>query len=63
MTPAWRKSASTVTSEAASRAPVCEDVARAPAAVRPLFTATIGLARPTRRASRENFCGLPKDST
>ena len=43
MTPAWRKRASTVTSEAATSAPVCDDVARAPAAERPLLIATIGL--------------------
>jgi hypothetical protein len=61
ITPAWRKSASTATSPAAS-APVCEDAARVPAVVRPDFTAAIGLRRPTRRASRPNFRGFPKDS-
>ena len=48
ITLAWRNSAPTVTSEAASMAPVWELVARAPAGVRPLFTATIGFERPTR---------------
>ena len=43
-------------------APVCEEVARAPAADRPLFTAMIGLVRPTRRAIRANLRGLPTDS-
>ncbi len=62
MTPAWRKSASTVTSEAATSAPVCDAVASAPARERPLLTATIGLVRPTRRASREKRRGLPNDS-
>src|SRR5665811_2397301 len=38
-TPAWWKRASTVTSDAPISAPVCDDVARAPAADRPLFTA------------------------
>jgi len=61
-TPDCRNSASTVRSEAASSAPVWDEVARAPARVRPLFTATIGLARPTRRAIRENLRGFPNDS-
>ena len=61
-TPAWRNSASTVTSEAASRAPAGDELARAPAAERPLLTATIGLRRPTRRAIREKRRGLPNDS-
>ena len=61
--PACRNSASTVTSAAASMAPVCEPAARLPAGERPLFTATIGFgrARP-RRAIRENLRGFPKDS-
>ena len=42
--------------------PVCEEVARAPAAERPLLTATIGLVRPTRRAIRANLRGFPNDS-
>jgi hypothetical protein len=62
ITPAWAKSASTVTSESASSAPVCEEVARDPAGVRPLLTTTIGLLRATRRAMRANLRGLPKDS-
>ena len=62
MTPAWWNSASTVTSDAPIRAPVCDPVARAPAAERPLFTAMIGLLRPTRRAIRANLRGLPTDS-
>ena len=45
ITPAWRNSASTVTSEAATSAPVCDAVARAPAAERPLLIATIGFVR------------------
>ena len=53
ITPACSKSASTVTSEAESSAPVCELVARSPATERPLLTATIGISRPTRRATRE----------
>ncbi len=62
ITPAWRNSASTVTSDAAIRAPVCEEVARAPAADRPLFTAMIGFVRPTLRVIRANFRGFPNDS-
>ncbi len=62
ITPACWNSASTVTSEAASSAPVCDELALAPAAERPLLTATIGLRRPTRRAIRENRRGLPNDS-
>ena len=61
-TPASANSASTVTSEAASRAPVWEDAARWPAAVRPLLTATIGLLAVIRRAIRPNRRGLPNDS-
>ena len=62
ITPACRKSASTVTSEAATSAPVCDCVARNPAADRPPLTATIGFFRPTRRAIGANFRGLPNDS-
>lgn len=62
ITPVWRKSASTVTSEAAIIAPVCEVVARTPAGERPLFTTTIGLVRATRRAMVENLRGFPNDS-
>ena len=51
-----RNSASTVTSEAASSAPVCEAVARAPAAERPLLTATIGLLRAEARARSARTC-------
>ena len=58
MTPAWRKSASTVTSEAASSAPVCEPAARAPAAERPDLTARIGLrARDPRGRSGRSGAG------
>ena len=59
MTPAWRNSASTATSGAASAA-VCDDAARLPAAVRPLFTATIGFVRATLRASRTNLPRVPE---
>ena len=62
ITPAWRNRASTVTSEAASSAPVWEAAARAPAALRPDFTAMIGLRRLTSRASRANRRGFPNDS-
>ena len=44
------------------RARCATSVARAPAAERPLLTATIGLLRPTRRAIRANFRALPNDS-
>jgi hypothetical protein len=57
ITPACWKRASTVTSEAASIAPVWELVARAPAAERPLFTTTIGFTLPTRGATREKRRG------
>ncbi|HET6950442.1 MAG TPA: hypothetical protein VFI47_08705 [Acidimicrobiales bacterium] len=60
-TPVWPKSASTATPGLAMAA-VCDDAARTPAAERPLFTATIGLRRDTRRAMRLNFRGLPNDS-
>ena len=43
-------------------APVCDPAARLPGRERPLFTATIGFSRATRRAMRENFRGFPKDS-
>ncbi len=59
MTPAWRKSASTMVSLAAS-APVCDEAARWPARDRPDLTTTIGLSRPTRRAISLNLRGLPK---
>ncbi len=62
ITPAWSNNASTVTSEADSSAPVCDEVARAPAADRPLLTARIGFLRAIRGASRENLRGLPNDS-
>ena len=62
ITPTWSKSASTVTSEAAIRAPVCEVVARAPACERPLLTATIGVRTPIRRAIREKRRGSLNDS-
>jgi hypothetical protein len=52
ITPAWAISASTATSLPASE-PVCELAARAPAPVRPLFTATIGLSRATSRRDRK----------
>ena len=61
ITPAWRKSASTATSEPASAA-VCEPAARLPARVLPPFSARIGLRRASRRAMRENARGLPNDS-
>lgn len=51
-----------VTSEAESSAPVCEMVARAPAADRPLLTASSGLRRANLRAPRANLRGFPKDS-
>ncbi len=41
---------------------MCDDAARAPAAVRPALTAMIGFWRVTRRASSVNFRGLPNDS-
>jgi hypothetical protein len=53
--------ASTAASEPA-RAAVWELAARAPAAVRPAFIATIAFVRATRLATRANFRGLPKDS-
>ena len=61
ITPYCASSASIALSRPAS-APVCDDAARAPDAVRPLFTAMIGLVRVTSRAIRANFCGLPKFS-
>ena len=48
--------------KAAAMLAVCDEAARAPASERPLFTATIGLERETRRAMRANFRGLPNDS-
>ncbi len=62
ITPALANSASTVLSDAAISAPVCELAARAPADVRPALTASTGLARATRRATRPNLRGLPNDS-
>jgi hypothetical protein len=62
ITPAWRNSASTVMSEEARRAPVCDAAALAPAALRPDFTAMMGLRRLTSRARRPNRLGLPNDS-
>ena len=41
---------------------MCDEAARLPAGVRPLFTTTIGLCRETRRAIRANLRGLPNDS-
>jgi hypothetical protein len=61
ITPAWRKRALTASSDEA-RAPVWEEAALVPAVVRPDFTAMMGFFFPTRRAMRENFTGLPKDS-
>ena len=61
MTPDWWNSASTAVSLAASAA-VWLPAAREPARVRPAFTATIGLVRPMRRASRAKRRGLPNDS-
>ena len=39
---------------------MCEAAARAPTTDRPDLRATIGFVRLMRRASLENFCGLPK---
>ena len=61
MTPALRSRAATVTSGVAAAA-VCERAPRAPADVRPAFSATMGLVPPTRRAMRANLRGLPRDS-
>ena len=61
MTPAWRNSALTTTSEVAVAA-VCDAAAREPALDRPDFTATIGLSWLTRRAIRANLRGFPNDS-
>ena len=58
-TPAWRKSASTATSELANAA-VCDTAARAPAAVAPPFNASTGFFRATRRAILPKRNGLPK---
>ena len=60
-TPACANSASTVTSAAASSAPVRDDAARRPA-VRALLTATIGLAVVIRRAIRPKRRGFPNES-
>jgi len=61
MTPDCRHSASTAVSAPASE-PVWLDAARAPERVRPLFTATIGFCRATRRAICVKRCGFPNDS-
>jgi len=61
ITPAWSRSVSYATLEAAS-APVWEKAARAPAAVRPDLTARIGFLRVTLRAIERNRVGLPNDS-
>ena len=60
-TPAWANSASTVTSAAASSAPVRDDAARSPAAVWPLLTATTGLSLVILRTTRPKRRGLPND--
>ena len=62
ITPDCSKIASVAWSEAASRAPVWELVARAPAAERPLLTTTIGIFGPSRRETREKRRGSLKDS-
>ncbi len=62
ITPHCSKRASTVRSDAASSAPVCELAARAPTAERPLLTTTTGLLFPTRLATRANRPGLLNDS-
>ena len=62
ITPACPKSASTVTSEAESSAPVWELVARSPDTDRPLLTTAIGFSRPIRRARREKRRGSLNDS-
>jgi hypothetical protein len=54
--------ASTVVSEAATIAPVCDEAARWPAAVRPLLTAITGLVAVSRRVIRPNLRGFPNDS-
>ena len=53
---------STVTSEVAKRAPVCDCVALKPAAERPLLTASMGFFLATRLVMRANFLGFPNDS-
>ena len=62
ITPHCSKRASTVRSDAARRAPVCELAARAPTAERPLLTTTTGFCLPTRLATRANRRGLLNDS-
>ena len=57
MTPAWSKRASTVASEASSSAPVCDDAARFPAAVRPLLTATRAWSRSAAARSGRSAAG------
>ncbi len=61
MMPAWWNSAATAASGLAAAA-VWELAAAVPAAVRPDFTAMIGLRAEMRRASRLNLRGLPNDS-
>ena len=56
MTPACSKRARTI--ESSISTPVAASTGGT--ACRPLFTATIGFFRATRRAMRENFRGLPK---
>ena len=57
MMPAFLNRTSEATSEVA-KAPVCDDAALAPAAVLPLFTATIGFLAETRRAILANWSGV-----
>ena len=57
MTPACSNSARTL---ASSTAPVSRRGRATGRVCRPLFTATIGLVRPSRRATRANLRGLPK---
>ncbi len=61
ITPACSRSVSYAAPIPAS-APVWENAARAPAAVRPDFTARIGFLRVTRRAIDRKRLGLPNDS-
>ena len=60
-TPHCSSRVSTATSVPASD-PVCEKAARAPAAVRPDLTASIGFLRVVRRVAAANLAGLPNDS-
>ncbi len=61
ITPACAHIALTAESAPASE-PVCDEAARMPAPVRPLFTAAIGFLRPTRRAISRKRRGFPNDS-